>query len=85
MRVLRNIGCSLLMITAIATLYCCTKGIIVKAIITVGERQGSTTSCILFIIYLNEFMKRLQEQSPPDGLQLLYCLLLMDDSVVTNI
>ena len=55
MRVLRSIGCSLLMITAIATLYCCTKSILGTAIITatVGVRQGSLTLCILFIIYLN--------------------------------
>ncbi len=85
MRVLRSIGCSLLMITAIATLYYCTKSILGTAIITatVGVRQGSPTSCILFIIYLNEFVKRLREQSPPDGfLQWLHCLLLMDDTVL---
>ena len=70
---------------AISGLYLNTKLILGTAIITatVGVRQGSPTSCLLFTLYVNELVRALKRKCDLDGfLSWLHCLLLMDDTVL---
>ncbi len=85
LKILKNLGCGFTMIVAIATVYWSTKSILGAALITatIGVRQGFPTSCILFVIYLNEFVKSIRSQCDDDGyLKWLHCLLLMDDTIL---
>ena len=59
--------------------------VIGTAIITtaIGVRQGSPTSCLLFILYVNDLIKLIKETCEPDGfLSWLHLLMLMDDTVL---
>ena len=50
---------------------------------TIGLCQGSPTSCFLFTMYINAFVKDLKCICQPDGyLGGLHCLLLMDDTIL---
>ena len=49
----------------------------------IGVKQGSPTSCFLFILFVDEFIKLVKERSGLDGfLQWLHLLMLMDDTVL---
>ena len=53
---------------------------------TIGLRQRSPTSCFLFTMYTNEFVKDLKRICQPDGyLGGLHCLLLKDNTVLLAI
>ena len=83
--VLRQLGCGAAMLSIIVAIYNVTKSILGTAIITslIGVRQGSPTSCLLFIIYVNNLIKLLKETCQPDGfLSWLHLLMLMDDTVL---
>ena len=83
--ILKRLGCGCIMLTAIAAMYMSTKSILCTAVIAahIGVRQGSPTSCLLFVIYLNELVRAYRTRSKPDGyLGWLHCLLLMDDTVI---
>ena len=85
LHVLKNIGCGFAMTSAIAAMYWSTKNIFGTAIIisTIGVKQGFPTSCIVFVLYLNEFVKAIKTRCPDDGfLKWVHCLLLMDDTVL---
>ncbi len=50
---------------------------------TLGGRQGSPTSCLLFIIYINELVKMIKEWCMPEiFLDWLHVLVLMDGTVL---
>ena len=50
---------------------------------TVGVRQGSPTSCLLFILFVNDLIKLIKENWEDDGfLFWLHILVLMDDAVL---
>ena len=52
---------------------------------TVGVRQGSPTSCILFVLYVNVMIKMLKQGCPIDGfLSWLHVLVMMDDTVLLS-
>ncbi len=52
---------------------------------TVGVRQGSPTSCILFVLFINVIIKLLKENCGWDGfLSWLQVLVLMDDTVLLS-
>ncbi len=53
--------------------------------ISLGVRQGSPASCLLFIIFLNDLNCVIKEGSDYDGfLQWLHVLVLMDDTVILS-
>ena len=85
--ILKQLGCGYRMLRAIAKTYCSTKSALGSTIIEVclGLKQGSPTSCILFIIYLNELIKLYHSRCSDDGfLGWLHCILLMDDAAVLS-
>ena len=66
-------------------MYKVTKSILGMAVITaiVGVRQGSPTSCFLFIIFVNVLIRNMKDRCPDDGfLKWLHVLMLMDDTVI---
>ena len=84
-RVMLRLGCGYLMLSAVMCLYEDTKMVLGAAMITttIGLHQGSPTSCFLFTMYSNEFVKDLKCICQPDGyLGGLHCLLLMDDTIL---
>ena len=85
LRILKQMGCGCRMLKAIAKNYCRTESVLGSTIIEMclGLKQGSSTSCILSIIYLNELIKLYHSRCTDDGfLAWLHCILLMDDAAV---
>ncbi len=85
LKVLRRLGCGIVMLGAIAAMYTVTESIVgtVAFMVTLGIRQGSPTSCILFIIYVNDMIKLIKQNCDNDGyLSWLHILMLMDDTVL---
>ena len=66
-------------------MYTCTRNILMSAVInaTIGVRQGAPSSCLLFVIYIDEMIKMIKNSIVEDGfLGGLHALLLMDDTVI---
>ena len=66
-------------------MYSITHSVIGTAVITatIGVRQGSPTSCLLFVLYINDLIKIIKENSRDEGfLSWLHVLVLMDDTVI---
>ena len=85
LRVLRRLGCGAVMLGAIAAMYAVTESALGSVLITVtlGVRQGSPTSCLLFILFVNDLIKLIKEGVELDGfLSWLHVLVLMDDTVL---
>ena len=83
--IMKRLGCGTVMLLAINAMYQVTRSIIGTAIITatIGVRQGSPTSCLLFVLYINDLIKIIKENSRNDGfLSWLHVLVLMDDTVI---
>ena len=75
------------MVTALVALYRVTHSVLDVAVLTVtlGVRQGSSTSCILFVWFINDLVKLLKENCGQDGfLVWLHTLVLMDDTVLLS-
>ena len=84
-KLLIKLGCGYFMTVALSYLYQDTQMILGMAIISasVGLRQGAPTSCFLFTMYLDGFVKNLKEIAGTDGfLSWVHTLLLMDDTVI---
>ena len=82
--ILKRLGCGATMLLALIAMYKTTQSVIGTAIITasVGVRQGSPTSCLLFVIFVNDLIKLVKERCGPDGfLAWLHLLMFMDDTV----
>ena len=85
MEVLKANGCGKTMLRIITALYRSTKAILRSTVIltSVGIKQGAPTSCYLFVIYINEMVRRIRHAFAADGfLGVLHVLLLMDDTVL---
>ena len=85
LEVLEINGCGKCMLKIIQAMYKCTKSVLKASIITstTGIKQGSPSSCYLFIIYINEMVKLIKQRVQQDGfLGVLHLLLLMDDTVI---
>ena len=85
--VLKSRGCGKVLLRAIYAMYTCTKNILKTAVIdaTIGVRQGSPSSCLLFIIYMDVMVRMLKRAFESDGfLGALHALLLMDDTVILS-
>lgn len=75
------------MLCAVAGMYQVTQSVVGTAVLTVAVvvRQGSPTSCILFMLYVNDLIKLIKENCPDDGfLKRLHLLILMDDTVLLS-
>ena len=75
------------MLTAIMSMYRVTNSILGTALITasVGVRQGSPTSCLLFVLYVNDMIRLIKDNCGLDGFLLwLHSIVLMDDTVLLS-
>ena len=73
------------MLRAIKAMYKCTKNILKSATVeaSIGVRQGTPSSCLLFILYIDKMVKMVKGVVGTDGfLGNLHMLLLVDDAVV---
>ena len=73
------------MLTALTSLFSVTQFILGATLITaiMGVKQGSPTSCFLFILFVDEFIRLVKDRSGIDGfLKWLHLLMLMDDTVL---
>ncbi len=85
LELLKSRGCGKVMLRAIQAMYSCTQSVLRSATIdaTVGVRQGSPSSCLLFTIYMDEVVRMINRCVDTDGfLGKLHTLLLMDDMVI---
>lgn len=84
---LKRLGCGSVMLCAVASMYQVTQSVVGTAVfaVAVGVRQGSPTSCLLFILYVNDLIKLIKENCRDDGfLTWLHLLMLMDDTVLLS-
>ena len=82
---LRRLGCGATMLACLIAMYATTNSIIGTAIVTacIGVRQGSPTSCWLFVAFLDSMVKLFKDTCVADGfLEWLHLLVLMDDTVI---
>ncbi len=82
-----RMGCRAVMVAAQVAMYRETYSVVGAAIVTatVGVRQGSPTSCLLFVLLVNDLIRLLKERCGPDGfLSWLHVLMLMDDTVLLS-
>ena len=85
LNLLKKLGCGKVMLAALASMYMVTKFSLGDTLITalLGVKQGSPSSCFLFILFVDEFVRTVKEKSPVDGLLgWLHLLVLMDDTVI---
>ncbi|CAL4067392.1 unnamed protein product, partial [Meganyctiphanes norvegica] len=75
------------MLLALIAVYKSTQSVIGSALITatMGVRQGSPTSCLLFVLFVNDLIKMIKERCGIDGfLAWLHVLVFMDDTVILS-
>ncbi len=85
--ILKRLGCGAVMLAALVSMYTVTQSIIGTAVVTavIGVRQGSPTSCLLFIIFVNDLIALIKSNSGTDGfLMWLHMVVLMDDTVILS-
>lgn len=65
--VLRRLGCGAEMLCALTALYSVTESLVGTApvLITLGVKQGSSTSCSLFIILIDDLIRIMKERMDP--------------------
>ena len=82
---MKSIGCGRIMLLTLKNMYKNTVNILnsIKIDTSSGVRQGSPTSCLLFIIYVDKMVRMIKDAVPVDGfLRNLHVLMLMDDTVI---
>ena len=83
--VLKHLGCGRVMLSALVAMYRVTRCVIGAAVMTatLGVRQGSPTSCFLFVVFVNELVKMMKNMCENDEfLQWPHILVFMDDTVL---
>ena len=83
--ILIDLGCGVTMLSALIAMYSNTTNILGSTVITstIGVRQGSPTSCYLFVIFVDVLILLLKSRCSPEPLLgWLHCLMLMDDTVI---
>ena len=83
-KILKDLGRGATMILALMSMYKVTTSILGSTTITasIGVRQGSPTSCFLFVLFVDMLIRKLK-QCGDDGLLVwLHALMLMDDTVL---
>ncbi len=83
-RILKRLGCGAVMLVVLVSMYSVTHSTIGAAIVkpSIGVRQGSPNSCLLFIIFVNDLISLIKNGCDADGfLVWLHTLVLMDDTV----
>ncbi len=86
-RVLQRLGCGSVMLCALVAIYTLTESVLGTSVVLISMRvrQGSQTSCLLFILFVAELIKIMKGGCSPDGfLQWLHILVLMDDTVLMS-
>ena len=84
---LLELGCGSRFLSAIVAMHKCTKNILRTATMmaNIGVRQGASTSCLLFTIYINKLVTIIKDRIENDGfLGGIHCMLLMDDTVLLS-
>ena len=83
-KVLKSVGCGATMILALVSMYKMTTSILGSTTITasIGVRQGSPTSCFLFILFVDMLIRRIKLCGDDGFLKWLHVLMLMDDTVI---
>ena len=85
LELLKRLGCGVVMLAALISLYSLTQFMLGFTVITatLGVKQGSPTSCFLFTLFVDEFVRLVKSRCDVDGfLQWLHLLVLMDDTVL---
>ena len=69
LKLLIRLGCGAATICALVAMYSSTQNILGSVIVTStsGVRQGSPTSCFLFILFVNVLIRMIKERCRPDG------------------
>ena len=83
--ILIDLGCGVTMLGALVAMYTNTTNILGSTFITstIGVRQGSPTSCYLFVIFVDVLILLIKSKCSPEPiLGWLHCLMLMDDTVI---
>ena len=83
--ILIELGCGVTMLSALISMYSNTTNILGSTIITstIGVRQGSPTSCYLFIIFVDVLILLLKSRCSNEPiLGWLHSLMLMDDTIL---
>ena len=84
---LRRLGCGATMLGCLVATYSVNRSIIGTLLVSaaLGVRQGSPTSCLLFILFLNSMVRMFKDRCVMDGfLGWLHLLVLMDDTVILS-
>ena len=85
--ILRRLGCGAVMVAALVAMYAVTQSVIGTAVVSasIGLKQGSPTSVILFVIFINDLIHLIKSSCGIDGfLGWLHLLVLMDDTVLLS-
>ncbi len=85
--ILKKLGCGTVMLSAVAGMYHVTQSVVGTAVfsVAIGITQGSPTSFLLFILYVNDLIQMIKEGCPDDDfLKWLHIVMLMDDTVLLS-
>ena len=85
--ILIDLGCGITMLNALIAMYSSTTNILGSTVITstIGVRQGSPTSCYLFVIFVDVLILLIKSKCSPEPiLGWLHTLMLMDDTVILS-
>ena len=84
---LKDLGCGYRMINNIIAIYKCTKFIFQKVTFfaNLGVRQGSSTSSLLFTLYVDKMIQMVKNSFNDDGFTAgVHILMLMDDTILLS-